>query len=224
MSDFLKKYVGTYRVKAHYDSETNDFPRDYEGNVDSNFDDYYISCQRGGEIKHISYTSNLAYYNDKISVVYKILKDLIHHELGIDVATRTDVDRHKDALKLVYNIDLGDDGWFEFKAESLPAIAKYLKPHTNGSNIPPLSPKNLPKAKYEIPVADLNKYKKLVNAISDEMVVKMRTINELNGKFKKEALGDDFLKEQRKAMLGFREFVHSKGLWDKYLEFIKENI
>ena len=48
MSDFLKKYVNTYRVKAHYDKETNDFPRSYDGNIDDTFDDYYIPCQKGG--------------------------------------------------------------------------------------------------------------------------------------------------------------------------------
>ena len=94
MSDFLKKYVNTYRVKAHYDKGTNDFPRSYDGNIDDTFDDYYIPCQKGGEIKHISYTSNLAYYNEKVSAVYKILKDLIKHELGIEAVTRADVDKN----------------------------------------------------------------------------------------------------------------------------------
>lgn len=225
MSDFLKKYVGTYRVKAHYDLETNDFPRDYNGDIDSSFDDYYISCRNGGEIKHISYTSNLMYYNEKISIVYRILKELIKHELDIEAATRADVENNMSKLKLVYNIDLmNSEGSFEFKADNLAELAKFLKPHTNGSSVPPLSPKNLPKATYEIPPTDLNKYRKLVNSISDDNVVKMRTINEINGKFKKEVLGEGYLKEQRKLALGFREFIHTKGLWCEYLDYIESTI
>ena len=129
MSDFLKKYVGTYRVKAHYDLETNDFPRDYNGDIDSSFDDYYISCRNGGEIKHISYTSNLMYYNEKISIAYRMLKELIKHELDIEAATRADVENNMSKLKLVYNIDLmNSEGSFEFKADNLTELAKFLKP------------------------------------------------------------------------------------------------
>lgn len=225
MSDFLKKYVGTYRVKAHYDLETNDFPRDYNGDIDSSFDDYYISCRNGGEIKHISYTSNLLYYNEKISMIYRILKELIKHELDVEAATRADVEKNMNKLKLVYNIDLMDgEGSFEFKADNLAELAKFLKPHTNGSSVPPLSPKNLPKAAYEIPTTDLNKYKKLVNSISDENVIKMRAINEINSGFKKDVLGEGYLKEQRKMALGFREFIHTKGLWGEYLDYMKSAI
>ena len=225
MSDFLKKYVNTYRVKAHYDKETNDFPRSYDGNIDDTFDDYYIPCQKGGEIKHISYTSNLAYYNEKISSVYKILKDLIKHELGVEAATRADVDKNINKLKLVYNIDLMDgEGWFEFKAENMPTLAKFLKPYTNGKSISPLSPKNLPKAAYEIPAKDMNAYKKLINSISDETVVKMRTINEINSNFKQDILDKGFLTEQRKMALGFREYIHAKGLWGEYIDYIKKAI
>lgn len=225
MSDFLKRYVRTYRVKAHYDLETNDFPRDYNGDIDSNFDDYYISCKNGGEIKHISYTSNLMYYNEKITVIYKILKGLIAHELGVEVTSRTDVEKHMSKLKLIYNIDLMDsEGSFEFKADNLPELTEFLNPYTNGKNIPPLSPRNLPKATYEIPSGDLNKYKKLINSISDEAVIKIQVISKINGSFKKDVLGDGYLKEQRRAALGFREFIHKKGLWDEYLDYIKNAI
>ena len=225
MSDFLKKYVNTYRVKAHYDLETNDFPRGYDGNIDDTFDDYYIPCQKGGEIKHISYTGNLAYYNEKVSAVYKILKDLIKHELGIEAVTRTDVDKNINKLKLVYNIDLMDgEGWFEFKAENMPTLAKFLKPYTSGKSISPLSPKNLPKAAYEIPAKDMNAYKKLINSISDETVAKMRTINEINSNFKQDILDKGFLTEQRKMALGFREYIHAKGLWGEYIDYIKKAI
>jgi hypothetical protein len=225
MSDFLRRYVGTYRVKAHYDLETNDFPKGYDNTIDNNFDDYYISCNNNGEIKHISYTSNLMYYNEKISVVYRILKALIKHELGIEATTRAEVEKNMSKLKLVYNIDLMDsEGCFDFKAENLAELAGFLKPHTSGKSISPLSPKNLPKAPYEIPAKDMDTYKKATNAIGCEGIEKMRIINDINNAFKKDVLGDEYLKEQRKLALGFKEFIHTKGLWNKYVDYIEQNI
>ena len=34
MYRYLEKFIGTYRVMAEYDLQTNDFPRDEEGNID----------------------------------------------------------------------------------------------------------------------------------------------------------------------------------------------
>lgn len=225
MSNFLRRYVGTYRVKAHYDLETNDYPKDYDGVVDTSFDDYYISCQRGGEIKHISYTSNLAYYNENITKVYAILKNIIKYELGIEANTRADVEKYMGKLKLVTNIDLMDsEGWFEFKAENIEELAKFLKIHTNGNKISPLSHKNLPKTPYNIPQEDLGTYKEITSRIAGEKINKMRIISDINSGFKQEVIGNDYYAEQRKAGLGFKEFVHSKGLWDKYLEYTENCI
>ena len=36
------KYKGTYRLMANLDHDTNDFPRDDKGNLDT--DDIYIKC------------------------------------------------------------------------------------------------------------------------------------------------------------------------------------
>lgn len=222
MSDFLRRYVGTYRVKAHYDVETNDFPKDYDDTIDSSFDDYYISCKNNGEIKHISYTSNLMYYNEKISTIYRILKRLIKYELGVEANTRADVEKNMHKLKLVYNIDLMEsEGCFEFKAENIGELAEFLNPHTSGKSISPLSPKNLPKTPYSIPIKDINKYKNATNTINCEKIEMMKAIHEINNGFRKDVLGDGYLKEQRKMALGFKEFVHAKGLWDKYIDYIE---
>ena len=53
MYRYLEKFIGTYRVMAEYDLQTNDFPRDEEGNIDKSFEDLYIPCSRGKSvIKH----------------------------------------------------------------------------------------------------------------------------------------------------------------------------
>ena len=40
MDNYLRRYVGTYRVKADYDLDTNDYPRDIDGNLDDSFGDF----------------------------------------------------------------------------------------------------------------------------------------------------------------------------------------
>ena len=42
MYRYLEKFIGTYRVMAEYDLQTNDFPRDEEGNIDKSFEDLYM--------------------------------------------------------------------------------------------------------------------------------------------------------------------------------------
>ena len=61
MDNYLRRYVGTYRVKAHYDLDTNDYPRDEDGNLDQSFGDFYIECQYNTEIKH-GYGAELSAY------------------------------------------------------------------------------------------------------------------------------------------------------------------
>ena len=68
---------------------------------------------------------------------------------------------------------------------------------------------------------------KFFSAVADgdyETMVKMRTINEINSNFKQDVLDKGFLTEQRKMALGFREYIHAKGLWDEYLNYIKKAI
>ena len=62
MYSYLEKFIGTYRVMAEYDLQTNDFPRDEEGNIDKSFEDLYIPCSRGKSvIKHT--------YDDEVLVI-----------------------------------------------------------------------------------------------------------------------------------------------------------
>lgn len=42
MANYLMKYKGKYRVKAHVDESTNDFPRNVNDQIET--DDLYIKC------------------------------------------------------------------------------------------------------------------------------------------------------------------------------------
>lgn len=53
------RYKGKYRLKAHIDQNTNDFPRDIHGHIDS--DDIYIDCAMGNQITHYGHGILVAY-------------------------------------------------------------------------------------------------------------------------------------------------------------------
>lgn len=53
------RYKGTYRLKAHIDQNTNDFPRDENGQLDT--DDIYIKCANGSQIYSYGHGILIAY-------------------------------------------------------------------------------------------------------------------------------------------------------------------
>ena len=51
MSDYLyKNFFGKYRIMAWLDNNTNDWPRDKNGHIET--DDFYIPCKNGALIQH----------------------------------------------------------------------------------------------------------------------------------------------------------------------------
>ena len=60
MSDYLRKYVGQYRVKSDYDLGTNDYIKD-----DNDFDGLYIDCYHNIKIRHGSGSILSAYIPSK---------------------------------------------------------------------------------------------------------------------------------------------------------------
>ena len=76
MSDYLfSHYKGKYRVLADYDLETNDFPRDEQGNIDSDFNDFYIPGKKGVQIRHAG-RDKLGCYIFSIGMARNILTDI----------------------------------------------------------------------------------------------------------------------------------------------------
>ena len=59
MTSYLMKYKGKYRLKAHICQNTNDFPRDENGNLDT--DDVYIKCANNCQIYHYGKSTLVAY-------------------------------------------------------------------------------------------------------------------------------------------------------------------
>lgn len=242
---YLKKYVGTYRVKAEYDLSTNDFPRLENGNLDPSFDDLYIDCKNNIKIKHGARSILSCYIPSKsrgINVLRKIHEDHISKDLPKETSqTQKYFEKLVESLVendvLVSAEVLDYEVYFEFSSKMIEYIAKLVGAKTNGAGISPLSPKNLPKTSYKIPDDDLEMYKAAIKDFptrtiemkgKERTLVDMVLIKELNKKFdkiiiKSQQKNFDINKDRKKKGLKGKEYIHSfgKDMWEKYCEFMK---
>ena len=225
MSGYLRKYVSKFRVKADYDLLTNDFPRDEIGNIDSSFDDFYIPCANNGKIRHYEQNILKQIYEDKIGNLdkYKTTKLLKEKEI-----TSYDYEEiYKKLLNkqiLVHIDELDFEGEFRFKTDMMNYIANLVGARTSGANISPFSTKNLPKEKYNIPTRDLNKYKKIIKPI-DKIVLLAHWIKQFDDVIQaKKGNTYDINAERKLSCLSGKEYIHSIGLFDDYLEFLQDKV
>lgn len=213
MYRYLLKYVGTYRVRAYFDEITEDFPRNETGGIDDSFEDFYIKCSRNATIRS-TYKGNdilCIYFENRAHVARNVFEELITKYKNIDI----ELD------------DSSSDGIIYFHAEDIKKIATIVVPRTAGCKIHPLSVKNLPKVEYSIPKEDIEKLNAIVSGL--DRTSKMRFFKEVNSNFikgvrKLDGKKFDCAEEFKKTRLGTREFIHSVGLWDRYLSYIKKNL
>ena len=202
MFRYLEKYVGTYRVLPILTLD-NDFPRDENGDIDDDYDDLYIPCAKGIIIH--SYTPYLlVWYTPKIKTGKKVKEQF-----------------EKSGIKICDYEETDGDILIWFDKSDIKKVAKIVNPKTVGKNINPLSKKNLTKQKltYQLPESDLNDYNRLFFGLNT--VEKMHFARAVNKKFIESINNPRFKKEKDDSGLEFKEFVHSKGMWDKYIDFIK---
>ena len=117
---------------------------------------------------------------------------------------------------------------FKFHARKLEYIASFLKPATAGSDISPFSTKNLPKCDYPIPEEDLAKYNAILDSMDnkDYLLISRVTDAFLTNKLQKskQYRTIDLKKDMKKKCLKTKEYIHSLGEWDKYIEYLKKEI
>lgn len=212
MSKYLDRYIGTYRVKAHYDLDTKDYPRDDFGNIDPSFDDYYIDCYKGVEIRH-SDRDILACYIPSPNYGKNVLRRIYLEKIGKECKN---IDKVVDEL-LKYNIlkeiTITDgEVYFMFKADMINYMAKLVKAKTNGAGIRPLSVKNLPKTPYIIPDKDMNLYKKAVKGMLPMDIG--RKVQQYA------ALHTEYKANMRKLGLNIKQYAHKIGKWEEFCEFV----
>lgn len=100
-----------------------------------------------------------------------------------------------------------------------------LKPKTSGSNISPFSSKNLPQNKdYKIPDEDLVKYKSIVSKIPKERILDIThtTQKYIKSLVTKSNTWDDIKSDMALKGLKGKEYIHSIGAWDKYIDYLRK--
>ena len=229
------KFVGTYRVIAKYDLNTNDYPRMNDGNIDPNFDDIYISCRGGSEIYH---------YGKKILEVYipsigrgrNILKDIYKLKTDSECVNEFiedeifDYDKFYDYLEdnnFVSDIKEYDGELdFKFHVKDIEMIAELMKAKTSGANISPFSVKNLPKKKYLIPTAEIEEYKSITCDIpkQDLLSIYRTTSKFIYDVVRKKAKVKDVDADMKLKMIKGKDYIHSMGFFKEYLKYLKKNI
>lgn len=201
MAGYLRKYVGTYEVRADYDEETKDFPRLPDGTIDPSFDDYYINCSNGIKIRHAT-GSTLSCYIPSLQRGNNIIKQL--NDIG-SIVIESDI--------------LDNEVYFTFLANDIDVVAKLCKVKTKGKNIQPLSPKTLPKKKSIIPDNEMYRYKKICVKLAEKPLDRAQIIMKANKEYEKE-LSSDYKQEMKSLILDFRGYIWHIGKWDEYLEFL----
>lgn len=208
MNYYLSKYVGTYRVRSEIDQRTNDYCRDKHGNLCNN-NDIYIECYNGIRIYHYGRDVLLAYIPSLIRG-----RNLIKNE---------------DIKQYVFDIEESDsEVLFKFKDINLSKIISYMKPYTSGVNTSPVSPKLLPKKKYQYTASQIEAYKKITASIDKKDAL---VISKINKEFlsnvlpKKLRLKPDAIKDDMKRLqLKGRDYIYEKGQEEEYLKYLKKRL
>ena len=244
MAQYLRKYVGTYRVKAEYDMVTKDFPRLENGNLDPSFDDLYIDCANKIQIKHHGSNVLCCYIPNKtrgMNLLRKIYQDKVSETLPEEKTT--DEKKYLENLcrelvekEILVSAEVLDiEVIFEFKTDMIDYVAKLVKAKTSGANISPFSTKNLPREPYKIPNKDMELYAEVMedfpkrtSAISDKEIPDGTLITKLNKQFDEiiaatQEPGFDVNKDRRTKGLKAKEYYHSLGkeTWQQYCEFLR---
>ena len=227
MANYLLKYKGQYRLKCPIDESTNDFPKTLNGlNEDI---DVYIKCFKG-KIFHYGH-GVLQAYIPKLGVGRNIIR-AIGKDLGFDFAE--DASRYDQLCKeilatnIIFDIEETDEEvLFKFKAKNLENIICHMQPQTSGAKTGVFSPKNLPKAKYEIPTKDLKEYEAIICKTNNDYLFIARITNnfikDIPNNYKK--FKNKNIKElQRKSCLKGKEFIHSIGLWTDYIKYLRKEL
>ena len=189
--------------------DTNTFPREYTGLYSEN--DIYIDYYKNVRIYHYGNRILMAYI-PSIGRGHNIIK-AIQEELGNDI---------------IYNIEETDSEiMFRFNSKYMDKLEKYLNPKTSGANISPFSSRNLPKNKdYKIPDEEFVSYKEIVAKIPRERMIDIThmTNNYLKSLTTKRNTWEDIKADMAKKCLKPKEYIHSIGKWNDYINYLRKEL
>lgn len=204
MAGYLRRYVGTYAIRADYDEDTNDFPRLIDGTIDPSFDDYYIDCCNEIKIRHAT-GATLSCYIPSIKRGANIVQELV-----------TDITIEK--------LDILDgEVYFTFQASDIDKVAKVCKAKTRGKDIQPLSPKTLPKSKSPILESEMQRYKKICAKFAEKPIDRAQIVMRANKEYEQN-LKSNYKQEMKSLGLDFKGYIWHIGKWDEYMEFLSNYV
>ena len=105
-------------------------------------------------------------------------------------------------------------------------LEKYLKPKISGADRSPFSVKNLPKSDYTIPDEDLVAYKNIVDKIGKKRVIELTHMTKqfINSLITKKNTYDDIKADMALKGVSGKNYIHSIGRWDDYINYLNENL
>lgn len=215
MAQYLLKYKGKYRVLPELCLDTGDFPRDYNGNIDEDYDDLYISCQHGNKIKsaHLDESRRMLLfaYIPSIGRGRNIKKAIDEQGIWYEDYEETDA-----------------EVTFFFKAKDIEPVAKLMKARTTGANISPFSDKNLPKnSDVKIPTELMNEYKAISSKVDrKDLLIIGRITKSFLADILAKKLKIDYRADMKKLHMSrqTKEYIYTKNMWSEYLKYLDENI
>lgn len=219
-NNYLLKYKGKYRILPVIDLETNDFPRDSNGNIEDDLE-IYITCQNGNRIE---------YYGLNESRRAILLAYIPSLGRGRNIKKALD----KQGIDILYYDESDEEALFHFNAADIETVATLMKAKTSGANISPYSKKNLPKTKIDIPEEDMAAYKDIVDKVdkSDKLLIHRITTEFFDNVLAKELRPKgtrkpyDYKTDMKKLKLArdSKGYIWTKELWNEYLEYLKKEI
>lgn len=205
----MQHYKGVYRLKAPIDVRYNQFSRKLDGTYEDI--DVYIDCYNKIQISYFGH-GILEVYCPSIGRGHNLIK-AIKEEFHGDI---------------IFNIkETSEEVLFQFKAQDIEKLEKYLKPKTSGANISPYSSRNLPRNKsYKIPDEDLIPYKEIVQKIGQNRIIELThtTKDFIKSLATKKNTYDDIKADMALKGLKGKEYIHSIGKWSEYIEYLERNL
>lgn len=214
MSYLTSHFKGKYRILSEFNPVTHDVPRDDSGSVDQSFDDLYIACQYGNKIYYYGRGTFCAYIPSVIrgnNVVKKLKEDNIQ----------------------IYDVHVYDsEVEFKFKTADMDVVANLLKARTAGADISPFSLKNFPKSDVQIPIEEIEKYKKIIDGFGfGETLFISKIIQSFLTDILAKKLGTrnkpfDYKTDMKKLMMSrqTKEYIYTKNMWNEFLNYMEEKV
>jgi hypothetical protein len=222
MAQYLMKYKGTYRILPELDIEFHDIPRDLQGNIDSSYDDLYISCRYGNKIYAYGHKNG----NSKVMLLVAYIPSK---------GRGRNIKKQLDEMKFEYTDynETDSEVEFHFKAKDIDTIAKLLYAKTAGASISPFSKRNLPKAKnVEITTEKIERYKTIIGRVEQgDLLIIYRITNEflskkLDKKYKAIDKTFDYKLDMKRLCMTrlSKEYIDKKGMFEEYLNYLENEI